>query len=91
MADGTKFILTPESAGRFTRNFSNHHGGEEDKIDAGGPRVHQVTTLVLEYRRNDLSYRIDGIELHGPPVPWYYSPSGNFAIVLRRTGERRAK
>jgi hypothetical protein len=91
MADGTRLILTPQSASNSSRNFSNHHGSEEEKIDAGGPRIYEVTTLVLEYSRNELSYRIDGIELNGPPAPWYDSPSGNFAIVLRRTGERRAK
>jgi hypothetical protein len=91
MADGTKLTLTPESAGRFSRNFSNHHGGEEDKVDAGGPRIYQVTTLVLEYPRNEMLYRIDGIELNGPPAPWYYSPDGIFSIDLRRAGARLAK
>lgn len=91
LAVGTRLTLTPESASRDARNFSNHHGGEKDKVDAGGPRSYGVTTLVLEYSRNQVSYRTDGIELNGPPAPWYYSPDGILSIVLRRAGERLVK
>ena len=60
-------------------------------MEFGGPRAYEVTTLVLEYSRDNLSYRVDGIELNGPNAPWYYTPSGKFSIVLRRTGPATAK
>jgi hypothetical protein len=89
-AEGTKLRLTPESARQFSRSRYDTHG-ETVKVEFGGPRVYDVTALVLEYSRDNQAYRVDGIELKGPPAPWFYTPSGNFSIVLRRTGERRAK
>jgi hypothetical protein len=91
LAVGTRLTLTPESASRNARNFSKHHGGEKDTVDTGGPRSCGVMTLVLEYSRNQVSCRVDGIERSGPTAPWYYSPDGLLSIVLRRAGERLAK
>jgi len=90
-ADGTKLALSPQSASRYTRNYRDYHGGETAAVDCGGPRIYEVTTLVLEYRWNNALSRTDGIEIKGPPAPWYYTGGGNFSIVLRRTGDRRAK
>ena len=90
-ADGTRLVLNPQSASRYSRNYRDYHGGETVAVDCGGPRTYEVITLVLEYSRNNASFRTDGIELKGPPAPWYYTGSGNFSIVLRRTGEPRGK
>ena len=90
-ADGTRLVLSPESATLSSRSSSYDHHAETVNQECGGPRVYEVTTLVLEFSRNEGTFRTDGIELKGPPAPWYYSPSGNFSIALRRTGEPRAK
>ena len=90
-ADATKLVLSPQSASRYTRNYRDYHGGETALVACGGPRTYDVTTLVLEYSWNNVTSRTDGIELTGPPAPWYYTGGGNFLIVLRRTGDRRAK
>ena len=89
-ADGTKLTLRPESAGLSSIGRYNLHR-DTGKEDIGRPRTYAVAALVLEYTRNNLVYRVDGIELKGPRPPWYYTPSGNFAIVLRRTRQPSAK
>jgi len=88
-ADGTRLVLTPKSASRYTRNYRDYHGGETAPVECGGPRTYAVTTLVLDYTQRNVTARTDGLQLEGPVAPWYYSGSGNFSIVLRRTNGNR--